>query len=350
MFRLFISATLLTLLAACSSPVTRPVQPTSALEAEEALKQQEMALQNILTLEARLSSVAYPLLKAASSQCKNNTRKSIGLSIYNQDSFGPKLSAAAHRLLDSDESLRVLHTAAGSPADMAGLQPGDPLIAINRHVAPKGKDAQKRFLETLHNSMNSRRTLTLTYKRNNETHKAEVTPDTLCNYSVKLNMGNELNAYADGKQVFITKGMMRFTDTDQELSLIVAHEIAHNTMKHIEAKKNNFLLGSILDIVAAGYGINTQSLFGKMAAQSYSQEFESEADYVGLYIMAKASLEIEGAANFWRRMAAEHPANIQNTHAASHPATAERFLAIEGAVTEVAQKKEKGRPLEPHYK
>jgi predicted Zn-dependent protease len=120
-------------------------------------------------------------------------------------------------------------------------------------------------------------------------------------------------------------------------------------MRHQKAKMQNYMLGSLLDILAAAYGINTQGTFGNSAAQAYSQEFEAEADYVGLYIMALAGLEIENSANFWRRMAALHPGSIGRNHASSHPATAERFVAIEQTVLEIRQKQAGGLALTPEY-
>ena len=86
-------------------------------------------------------------------------------------------------------------------------------------------------------------------------------------------------------------------------------------------------------------------LFGALAASAYSQEFEKEADYVGLYLMANSGIEIDNAPMFWRRMAAEHPGNIKSNHAASHPATAERFVAIENTINEIALKLASDQPL-----
>jgi predicted Zn-dependent protease len=37
--------------------------------------------------------------------------------------------------------------------------------------------------------------------------------------------------------------MLRFTGKDDELAVVVAHEIAHNAMGHIDAKKKNATLG-----------------------------------------------------------------------------------------------------------
>jgi Peptidase family M48 len=160
-----------------------------------------------------------------------------------------------------------------------------------------------------------------------------------------------LNAFADGKNVFIARGMMRFAQDDTELALVVSHEMAHNSMLHMKAKTSNYVLGTVLDIlITATTGVNTQGTFGNMAASRYSQEFEAEADYVGLYMMAAAGKNIDSAPKFWRRMAAAHPTGIEADYSSSHPSTAYRLLALEETVKEIKLKKETGASLTPEMK
>ena len=54
-----------------------------------------------------------------------------------------------------------------------------------------------------------------------------------------------------------------------------------------------------------------------------------------------------GFADFWRRMAAEHPEAIARNGAASHPASAERFVGLERTVDEIERKRASGRALLP---
>lgn len=42
------------------------------------------------------------------------------------------------------------------------------------------------------------------------------------------------DAYADGKAVYVTTGMLRFATTDLELQTVVAHELAHHTERHMD--------------------------------------------------------------------------------------------------------------------
>ncbi len=95
-------------------------------------------------------------------------------------------------------------------------------------------------------------------------------------------------------------------------------------------------------------GVNTQGVFSEVGARAYSQDFEAEADYVGLYIAELAGYNIDEAPYFWRKMGVKHPASINQNHAASHPSTPERFVAIEDTIKEINQKKIAGLQLMPN--
>jgi predicted Zn-dependent protease len=110
----------------------------------------------------------------------------------------------------------------------------------------------------------------------------------------------------------------------------------------------NAWLGAIVDIaVAAGSGIDTRGVFSNAAAQVYSKEFESEADYEGAYFSARAGYDIGHSPEFWRRMGAEHPGAIKKNFMASHPSSPERFLRLDNAVKEINAKRADGRELVP---
>ena len=105
---------------------------------------------------------------------------------------------------------------------------------------------------------------------------------------------------------------------------------------------------TIFDIAAAANGGKySGQLWEWGGAQAFSQDFESEADYVALYYMNAAGLALEGTANFWREMAAEHPSSIGSNHSASHPATSERFLAISKTIEEINHKIATDQPVKP---
>lgn len=171
----------------------------------------------------------------------------------------------------------------------------------------------------------------------------ELTP-----YGVALKKDSSIGAFANGKMVVVTSGMVRFCQTNDELALVVGHEMAHNAMNHMGAKRANAAGGMIVDILLSALGVPTHGAFSDLASNAYSPSFEMEADYVGLYYAARAGFDISNAANFWRRMAISDPRAMNG--GLTHPSSADRFVALEAATAEIQVKIVSGAPLVPEVK
>ena len=57
-----------------------------------------------------------------------------------------------------------------------------------------------------------------------------------------LTQDNIVNAFADGKKIIMTQGIVDYAKDDNELALVIAHELAHNDRGHLDAKKKNTLM------------------------------------------------------------------------------------------------------------
>jgi predicted Zn-dependent protease len=178
-----------------------------------------------------------------------------------------------------------------------------------------------------------------------------------CTFKVILDADKKgLNAHADGQNVVIYPAMIDFARNDSQLGFVIAHEFAHNIMKHHQALMQNVTIGAVLgtlvDIAASSQGANTQGQFGQLGAQqgqlSYSAEFEHEADYVGLYILARAGMKIEDAPMFWREMSLAEPDAIYIS--TTHPNNPQRTIEMDKTVREIRYKQSKGLPLIPNLK
>src|SRR5262245_36308331 len=96
---------------------------------------------------------------------------------------------------------------------------------------------------------------------------------------------SSINAGAASGQIMVTEGMLRFVRSDDELAMILGHELAHITQGHVaRGAVNNTLLGigsAIAGVIVPGAGQAT-GLLGQMFLNHFNQDQEREADQVGL--------------------------------------------------------------------
>lgn len=352
---------------ACVAPTTQLGSVSPAVVKAEQLKQRQLVIQSDIAEQQRLRSIAHPLLKAALPLCGKWVTTRLGVTVINIHAY-PREYQEAARALGFSDTLTIVVVATGSAAERANLKVGDRLIGAEGGPAPYGPTASAdfsswvtakpprrgepalaskayRFVVRRANSPSAYRDLPI-----------DVQSDTICAYGAVALKNAALNAWADGQQIVLTTAMMRFASTDDELAVIVAHEIAHNAMRHIDAKKTNAgfgaILGAIVDVAAASQGVNTGGDFAKqgaaIGAMTYSQDFEREADYVGLYILARSGRPFATSPDFWRRMAQETPGSIK--YASTHPTSAERFVRLEKTVAEIQLKQSSGLALLPDPK
>ena len=331
------------LISSCAGPSTQRISIDSeALDAETRL-QKKLSLQKIKARYERLQKVGYPILKNSSELCEN-TINSLGV-MFNAYVSSDKYSEVEKEVYEIDDRLLLTYVIPSSSAFKSGLRNNDEIISINNIKATENKEKFHKELEKLRAKSDS---LKVVYKRQGEERVATFDPDLICNYPILLVQNDSVNAFANGSQIGITTGMIRFAEEDEQLGLVIAHELGHNIMDHISKLRTNSLLGTIVDLAAAYYGVNTQGVFGQTGARMYSQEFEAEADYVGIYYMERAGYSIDNVADFWRDMAVEHPGSINQSHASTHPATPERFLEINAAIEEIKEKKRLNQQLIPN--
>lgn len=336
------------LVGGCAAPATQRTEISDVLAAEEAKKQESLALNSHFGYTQRLSRLAFPLKKASLAICEKEHEKPVaGFTYMNIDMLPKEWHEAAISDHGIGESMKITYVVPTSSAKKSGLRRGDVLVSFDGKNLPLGTKAVERASKIWDDSIKDD-IVDIVVLRDDERIEISVRLDRVCNYPVEYVNDDNINAFADGESVHINKGLMRFAN-DEELSAVIAHEIAHNAMQHIEAKQTNRAGGLILDVLVAGTtGINPG--LSKLTARAYSQDFEAEADYVGLYLMARAGMNIDEIANFWRRMGSENPGSINKNLSGTHPSSPERFVGIENTVREIKNKIANGEDLLPNLK
>lgn len=341
-------------LAACAGPVTSAPQASRADIQREQQFQQNMVFERVVEDQKRLFDLSYPILKANAEFCRPKTAPMMGMTAWNLASLSNNAwQNAARNLYGLSNRLTVRSVAKNSPAVQAGLRSGDIIVAINGATLPQGVNALKTADTIVKQS--GMRQLEIVYERAGRAHSTTLQPVEGCDYPVVLDSNsNEINAYADGKRIVISKGIMRFSENDNELALVVAHELGHSAMRHVDKIRQNATVGTLgglaVDSLLAAAGISTGGRAAGIGQQAailqYSVPFEQEADYVGMYFMERAGYSAASVGQFWRRMGAENAQAI--TRRSTHPTSVERFLAIERTYAEIQNKKKRGQPLVPN--
>ena len=306
--------------------------------------------------QIKLNDVAYPLL-VASTELTKKKRWDYGITFDTLKSYDKKDRTLAKRAFPKlTERVSIVHIIKGSPAAASGLMVGDVIEEYNGKKIRKVKNLTKAFkrLQAKENPGPGR----FVVLRDGKRIEVSIETKQIAGYEVNLLVEQNVNAFADGKSINLTYGIMRFTENDDELALIIGHELAHNVEGHIgKAMLKStatalpiILLGAAATVIT---GVNMGALTRvatKAAVAKYSRDHEREADYVGTYITARAGYNIDDAANFWRRFSSELPKSMKQAYDSSHPSSPERTVRMEKVIAEIIQKEASELPLLPERK
>lgn len=358
MYRVFISLIasiiLPALVAGCAGPEAE--LPNVSKVEIEAEKQKQIAFdfeRYIHDLD-RLKSVGHKVLSANADICGENTAPRPGFEAATYEDVKKRWQRVAAKMINLSSKVSVIQIVKSGPAYRAGLRRGDHIIRLDGKPVPYGRGATQKFYKHLARAAEAAGPIRFEVMRGKVRKSLAVNPDTSCAYPVQIADDASKNAYTDGSKIVVHRGLLKLASTDDELALIVGHELAHITAGHLSKKKTNQYLGMAgglaVDAIFAVAGVNTGGSFtrslGNAGASKYSQEFEKEADYMGMYYMAKAGYLTAGVEGFWRKMSAEDTRSI--VMAGSHPTSPERFLLIRRTHDEIALKRRKGEKLIPN--
>lgn len=166
-------------------------------------------------------------------------------------------------------------------------------------------------------------------------------------WEYKLVDNKEVNAWCmPGGKIVVYSGILPVTKDDAGLATVMGHEVSHAIANHGAQRMSAAQiqqLGAVGVAVATGnksaetqqiwnqaYGIGSQ--VGVM--MPFSRSHETEADKIGLTLMAIAGYNPEEAITFWQRMSAQSAGQAQPEILSTHPSDATRIANLKALIPE----------------
>ena len=301
----------------------------------------DRSLAGLRAQDQRVADIAYRIVTASVELCSDQAPQA-GLVLQTALEYAPRLRPAAEAMFHLDDRPAVEAVATNSPAAAAGFRADDVLLAIDDQPLaasptpqPGEPDsrpatyapieaAQAQIAEALR-----RGAATITVQRGQARLRLDLAGQLGCAYDAQVLPGPGLSGSADGRHVFISSALVSYARSDDMLALVLGHEFAHDVLHHHRR----------LDQVSFA-----RRTLGDLGSRPESLRLaEKEADYVGLYLTARAGYDISEAPEFWRRFPA-----ADGDLAWSHPGAAERAASLAATRDEIVAKLKSGRPLIPN--
>lgn len=167
------------------------------------------------------------------------------------------------------------------------------------------------------------------------------------------------NAFAlPGKKIGVHTGMFSIINNSAQLAAVIGHEVGHVLARHSNERASQDML------VKQGMSVIQQSSWGQSPAtmgmlglgaqygllMPFSRTQESEADAIGLDLMAKAGFDPQQSITLWQRMSqaeqGQQPVEFMSTHPANETRIQQLEQRMPNALSLVKQAQAQGK--QPH--
>ena len=174
-------------------------------------------------------------------------------------------------------------------------------------------------------------------------------------WEVNLIGSSQVNAFCmpGGKIVFYTGILDKLQLTDQEVAMVMGHEIAHALREHARERMGKSAathgIARLAGALASSYfGIDSRITDGiasggaNLLTLEFSRDDESEADLVGMELAARAGYDPRAGVTLWQKMGAANK-NAPPQWLSTHPAGTRRIADIEANLPKVMPLYERAR-------
>jgi predicted Zn-dependent protease len=152
----------------------------------------------------------------------------------------------------------------------------------------------------------------------------------------------ELNAFCmpGGKIAFYTGILDQLKMTDDEVAMVMGHEVAHALREHARSRMGKTAATRMgAGVVSSLFGLGNTgdallNMGGQLLTLKFSREDESEADLVGMELAARAGYDPRAGISLWNKMSAAAK-GAPPQWLSTHPASNTRIQDIEASLPKV---------------
>ncbi len=157
---------------------------------------------------------------------------------------------------------------------------------------------------------------------------------------------DQVNAFAlPGGKIGVYTGIMKVAENQHQLAAVIGHEIVHVTAQHGNERMSqsqltntglslsNLALGNnqYREVAMSALGLGVQ--YGVLMPYGRSQE--SEADIIGLEIMAKAGFDPNASITLWQNMGKASKGKQPAEFFSTHPSNATRIQNLQNKIKQL---------------
>lgn len=302
------------------------------------------AYDSLAAIEARVAAIAFRLTTANARWCPDRAPQ-LGWLLSDRRLYRGGDWPAARKAYDAADGDHVFIAAIapGSPAARAGLAVGQPLPGIGwtspspsnatADTAGGNGDDGSPFgridqFETLVGQLPAAATILIPVGAG---ENRQMVPVEGCKSDFRVEARDRPTGAADGRLVLISAGLARFAKDDDELAATIAHELAHNILRH----------RARLDAAGVDRGLLKQ--VGRNAR--LFRQTEIEADRLSVWLLAGAGYDPAAAVRFWQRFGQREGRPL--IQAGTHPRWQDRVASIEAERHAIEAARRAHHPLEP---
>lgn len=166
-------------------------------------------------------------------------------------------------------------------------------------------------------------------------------------WEYKLVDNKEVNAWCmPGGKIVVYSGILPVTKDDAGLATVMGHEVSHAILNHgaqrMSAAQLQQLGAAGVAVATGNKSAETQQIWNQaygtgsqvLGMMPFSRSHETEADKIGLTLMAIAGYNPEEAITFWQRMSAQSAGQAQPEILSTHPSDATRIANLKALMPE----------------